>query len=205
MVVPLDTTTILAQSLSSLTQWVKRSLVVVRNGWQGAGAGVIWRPSGIIVTNNHVIAGGKAWVTTADEQEYRAKVIAQAPEIDLAILKVEVENLPVAMIADSHGVKVGQIVLAIGHPWGQPAAVTAGIISGLGSVSTPGPRGSVEVIRTDAQLAPGNSGGPLVNVSGGVIGINTMVVGSDLGVAIPSHVVNNFVNEVIGNLVEVLV
>lgn len=205
MDVPNDRTTFLTQSLSSLATRVKRSLVVVRNGRQGAGAGVIWRPEGIIVTNYHVLAGRKAWITTINEQEYPGEVIAQAPEIDLALIKVEDDNLPVAIIADSHGIKVGQIVLAIGHPWGQRAAVTAGIISGLGLAVTPGPRRSVEIIRTDAQLAPGNSGGPLVNLSAGVIGINTMVIGGDMGVAIPSHVVNSFVSEEIGNFAEVLV
>lgn len=205
MAVYLDRTMILAQSMSSLAQRIKSSLVVVHNGMRGAGAGVIWKPGGIIVTNNHVITNKRVQVNTADDKEYPAKVIAQAPEFDLAILEVEAKDLTVATIADSRGLKVGQMVLAIGHPWGQRAAVTAGIISGLGLVSTPGPNRSVDVIRTDAQLAPGNSGGPLVNLSGSVIGINTMVVGGDLGVAIPSHVVNKFVSEVIGDPEEVLV
>jgi serine protease Do len=104
----------------------------------------------------------------------------------------------VAPIADSHDLQVGQIVLAIGHPWGQLGAVSVGILSGLGEVPTRGARGSVSVIRTDVGLAPGNSGGPLMNASGGVIGINTMIVGGDLGVAIPSHFVNAFVAETLG-------
>jgi serine protease Do len=205
MDVYLDKTMILAQAMSSLAQGIKSSLVVVHNGKRGAGAGVIWKSGGIIVTNNHVVTNKKVQVNTAEDKQYPAKVIAQAPEFDLAILEVEARDLPVATIADSRGLKVGQMVLAIGHPWGQHSAVTAGIISGLGSVSTPGPNRSVDVIRTDAQLAPGNSGGPLVNLSGSVIGINTMVVGGDLGVAIPSHVVNKFVSEVIRDPVEVLV
>jgi serine protease Do len=130
-------------------------------------------------------------------------VLAQAPEIDLAILGGEIPqdydlDLPVAPIADSRGLRVGQLALAIGHPWGQIGAVSSGVISSLGPVPVQGARGSVDVIRTDVRLAPGNSGGPLMNASGGVIGINTMIVGGDLGVAIPSHVVETFVEEALG-------
>jgi serine protease Do len=104
----------------------------------------------------------------------------------------------VAPIADSRALRVGEIALAIGHPWGQLAAVAAGIVSSLGNVPVHGRRGQVDIIRTDVGLAPGNSGGPLMNASGGVIGINTMIVGGDLGVAIPSHVVDTFVVETLG-------
>jgi serine protease Do len=107
-------------------------------------------------------------------------------------------DFPAAPVADSHDLRVGQIALAIGHPWGQIGAASAGVISGLGSVPVRGKRGSVQVIRTDVRLAPGNSGGPLMNAAGGVIGINTMILGGDLGVAIPSNVVNAFVGEKLG-------
>jgi len=125
-------------------------------------------------------------------------LIAQAPEIDLALLQVAASDLAPASIADSRNLKVGQIVLAVGHPWGQPGVVTAGILSGLGSAVTRHPRRSVPILRSDVLLAPGNSGGPLVNVSGGVIGINTLIVGGDLGVAIPSHIAEQFVLQALG-------
>jgi serine protease Do len=155
------------------------------------------------VTNHHVVAHGKARITLIDGREYPTRLIAKDSEIDLAILQAETPDaydpdLMVAPIADSHDLQVGQIVLAIGHPWGQLGAVSVGILSGLGEVPTRGARGSVSVIRTDVGLAPGNSGGPLMNASGGVIGINTMIVGGDLGVAIPSHFVNAFVAETLG-------
>jgi serine protease Do len=89
---------------------------------------------------------------------------------------------------------VGQYVLAIGHPWGQRGVVTAGLISGLSKAHTRGPRGEIEIIRSDARLAPGNSGGPLVNAWGAVIGINTLIVGGDQGIALPSHTADEFVN-----------
>jgi serine protease Do len=176
----------LSTALSEVVQRVQRSLVVVHNGRMGAGAGVIWRPDGLILTNYHVIAHGRPRVNLPGGLEFPAPVIAQEPEIDLALLQVDFSgasapDLPAAPVADSHGLKVGQLVLAVGHPWGQRGYVTAGILSSLGRAEVRGRRGSIPVLRTDAGLAPGNSGGPLVNASGGVIGINTMIVGGDQG------------------------
>ncbi len=200
----LDLTSSFANSLSEITQRVQRSLVVVHNGRHGAGAGVAWRLGGYIVTNHHVIARGRHYqATLPDGSELPIRVIARQPDFDLALLQVETPALPPIPVADSRGLQVGQIVLAVGHPWGQRGAVTSGIISGLGTVKTRGKRGSVPIIRSDVLLAPGNSGGPLVNVSGGVIGINTMIIGGDLGVAIPSHIVESFVNEALGQQVGV--
>jgi serine protease Do len=146
-----------------------------------------------VVTNNHVISGRQARVGLPDGREFPARVIAQDAEVDLALLQIEMKDVPPALVADSHGLRVGQWVMALGHPWGQRNWVTAGLVSGLGSVQTRDRQRQVDIIRTDVRLAPGNSGGPLINASGGVVGINTMIVGGDLGVAVPSHVVNAFV------------
>jgi serine protease Do len=185
------------EALASLVQRVERSLVIVQDGKHGLGAGIIWRQDGLIMTNNHVIARTQiAKVILADGSEFAARVIAKDPEIDLALLKIDIRNAPAAPIADSRGLRVGQLVLAVGHPWGEPGVVTAGIISGLGTAKTTGKRGSVDIVRSDVVLAPGNSGGPLVNAFGGIIGINTMIIGGDLGLAIPSHIASSFVNQV---------
>ncbi len=193
----------LAEAINAVFQRAQRSLVIVHNGRNGAGAGVIWQLGGIVITNHHVVAHGKVHISLVGGREYPTRLIAKDPYIDLAILKAESAgeydpDLPPAPIADSRDLRVGQIALAIGHPWGQIGAVATRIISGLGEVAVRGRRGSVSVIRTDVGLAPGNSGGPLMKASGGVIGINTMIVGGDLGVAIPSHVVNAFVADVLG-------
>lgn len=210
-----------AVSLAEMVQRVQRSLVVIHNGRQGAGAGVIWQAGGYIVTNHHVVAsmGRPAWpvpwgrpaspraaslsVSLAGGVNLPAHKVAEDPEIDLALLQVEgaragADSLPTALVADSRNLRVGQMILALGHPWGQRGVVTAGIISGLGSAQTSGRRGSVPIIRSDVVLAPGNSGGPMVNAVGGVVGINTMIVGGDLGVAIPSHLVSEFVRQALG-------
>jgi serine protease Do len=186
-----------AEAFGALNARVQRSLVIVHDGHQGAGAGVVWRAGGYIVTNHHVIAHRRIGVTLADGRECPARLVADLPEMDLALLQVDGLDLPVAPIADSRGLRVGQIVLAAGHPWGQRGAVSVGIVSGLGTAQAGGRRGAIPVIRSDVGLAPGNSGGPLVNTAGGVVGINTMIVGGDLGVAIPSHVVEAFVGDIL--------
>jgi serine protease Do len=190
----------LADAFSAVVQRVWRSLVVVHNGRHGAGAGVVWKPGGFVVTNYHVIAHGRPRLSLPGGLDVSARLVAQEPEIDLALLQAEIpgvngNDLPAALVADSHGLRVGQIVLAIGHPWGQRGFVTAGILSRLGRAGVRGPRGSIPVLHTDAELAPGNSGGPLVNAAGGVIGINTMIIGGDQGLAIPSQLVDSFVAE----------
>lgn len=203
MLSTIDLSNTFAASLSSVFERARRSLVIVESGRHGAGAGVVWRPGGIIVTNYHVVSRGKSRIRLLNGDLYPARLIAERPEIDLAILQAETSDavnvdLPVAPIADSRGLRIGQIALAIGHPWGQVGAVSAGVISSLGSVPLQDGSGSIALIRSDVGLAPGNSGGPLMNASGGVIGINTMIVGGDLGVAVPSHVVEAFVADTLG-------
>ncbi|HSF82715.1 MAG TPA: trypsin-like peptidase domain-containing protein [Anaerolineales bacterium] len=200
----LDLTNWIADSQAQVIQPIQRSLVMVHNVRRGAGAGIAWRLGGYLITNYHVIAHGRDHhATLPGGQELPVRLIAQEPEIDLALLQVEAAELPPALVADSRGLQVGQLVMAVGHPWGQRGVVTSGIISGLGTIHTRGQRGSVPVIRSDVVLAPGNSGGPLVNAVGGVIGINTMIIGGDLGVAIPSHLVDAFVTEALGERMEV--
>lgn len=189
--------TVAATEISDVAARARQSLVLVHDGRRGAGAGVVWRADGLIVTNHHVVAGRPPRVTLADDREFPARLIASDPAVDLALLRVEAIGLPAAPTADARAARVGQIVLAIGNPWGQRGVVTGGIISGLGEITMPGGR-RADYIRTDAALAPGNSGGPLIDASGAVLGINAMILGGDRGVAIPSHVVAAFVAEAVG-------
>lgn len=180
--------------LAAMVQRVQRSLVVVQNERRGFGAGVIWPGQDLVLTNQHVIqAGRQVRVTDAAGRAFTAQVVAQDGEIDLALLYAAGLGGWPAQIADSRALRVGQIVFAVGHPWGERSMLTAGLISGLGQAQTRGSRGQVEIIRSDVRLAPGNSGGPLVNAAGAVVGINTMLVGGDLGLAIASHVASRFV------------
>lgn len=178
----------------------KASVVQLRQHERGIGTGVIWstRPnSSLIMTNHHVVAGEghdrqrqPVVVSLYDGREFGATVVARNPDLDLALLQIAVGGLPVAAVADSRHVRIGEWVFAIGNPWGARDVVTHGIVNGFGKVGL-GIRDNhriTEYVRSDVALAPGNSGGPLLNARGEVIGINAMIMGGDLSVAIPSHV-----------------
>jgi serine protease Do len=178
----------LAEQSGSLIGRVKDGLVAIQSSRFGAGAGVVWDVQGIILTNNHVLRRSTPQVTLADGRRFEARVLFREPEVDLAFLQIPADGLTALPIADSTRLRIGELVFAIGHPWGQHGYVTGGIISYLTTAHTSGKRGQVPVVRTDARLAPGNSGGPLVNASGELVGINTMIVGGDQGLAVASSV-----------------
>ncbi|GAB4217337.1 MAG: hypothetical protein OHK0022_59470 [Roseiflexaceae bacterium] len=181
---------LISPALTAMIARVRPSVVQVRSGKRGAGAGVIWQADGGILTNDHVIAAsrGEVQVDLPGGRSLHARVAARNPALDLALLRVDQGDLPAAPLGDSTGLRVGELVFAIGHPWGQRDVVTAGIVSGTGEVATMGGQRSAQYIRSDVRLAPGNSGGPLLNTRGEVVGINAMIFGGDLSVAIPSHV-----------------
>lgn len=146
---------------------------------QGSGSGVIVSPDGIILTNNHVIDSAQSIsVAQGDGQRFGARLIGRDPDTDIAVLRAETtERLKFARLADSKKLRPGQIAIAIGNPLGFQSTVTAGIISAVGrSLRAENGRLIDDVIQTDAALNPGNSGGPLVNSSGHVIGINTATI-----------------------------
>ncbi len=176
---------------------LRPSVVQVSSGRRGQGAGVIWQRDGMIMTNHHVIAyaGPRLEVQLQDGRRLAAHPLASNPGLDLALLEVEARDLPAAPIGDSQGLRIGELVFAIGHPWGQRDVLTAGIISGLGTVEVAGGRWQAQYLRSDVRLAPGNSGGPLLNARGEVVGINAMIFGGDLAVAIPSHVAKQWAGD----------
>ena len=152
-------------SSHAVVEEVQRSLVIVQGHRFGAGAGIIWRKDGIILTNGHVVNRRAPRVILANNAEFTARVLAKDTARDLAVLQIDAQDLPAIQMFNSDSLRVGELVFAIGHPWGQRGYVTAGIVSGLSEVEVRGTRQVVRVIRTDATLAPGNSGGPLVNAA----------------------------------------
>jgi serine protease Do len=180
------------EAFSAVGEKLRRSTVQVFDGRRGAGSGVIWRADGWIVTNAHVVRGNSARVRFADGRTLDAEVIGRAAERDLAALYVDACELPAAEIGASTAVRVGEIVLAAGSPFGVRGAVSAGVLHGIGSV----PRvGKQRWLQADLELAPGNSGGPLADANGRVIGINAMIA-MGLGLAIPSQEVEQFLRRV---------
>jgi serine protease Do len=163
-------------------------VVRVQSWGRGTGAGVIW--DDLVLTNHHVVAGGrrgaKVRVVLHDDWTFDAEVVKRSQNLDLALLRLKNApgDLPDIPVGNSGALRVGELVYAIGHPWGRLGAVTAGIVSGLGMVRGPG--GRARYIQSDVALAPGNSGGPLLNAQGEVVGINAMIFGR-LALSIPSN------------------
>jgi serine protease Do len=198
----LDTTTsgfllpdVFSAELMRLIERVKPGIVQVRNEGRGAGTGIIWHTDGTIVTNHHVVPNDESTIHVylSDNRVLEAKVVDRNPKLDLAVLKVTADKLLALPAGVSSQLRVGELVFAIGHPWGQRWVVTAGVVSGVGTLSVSEDAKRPQHIKSDVRIEPGYSGGPLLDAEGKVVGINAMIFGGDLAVSIPSDVVSNWI------------
>lgn len=203
--------------LADVVSEAKRSVVQVRlngrGGLRGAGAGTIWHEDGLIMTNAHVIAGrgdpygwggrgtpvgrDRLEVALNDGRVLRAQVIARDDSRDLAALSISAHDLPVVRLGSARRLHAGQWVFALGHPWGVQNAVTGGVVirvgRGLPEMATQG-----EYVVADLHLRPGNSGGPLVDAEGRLVGVNTLMTGLSVGVAVTVDSVKEFLKGSLG-------
>jgi serine protease Do len=177
----------LADDLAEVAAHLRRLTVRIADGGRGVGAGVIWRREGVIVTNAHVVAADRPVITLDDGRRLHASRWRRDRGRDLAAFTVREHELPAAVIGDSGGLRVGELVLAVGNPLGLRGALVAGIVHALGGSGEPGRRW----IYADLRLAPGHSGGPLADARGRVVGLASMIVGG-LALAIPSAEIERF-------------
>lgn len=171
-----------------IAEQLRRSTVLIHSGGRGSGSGVIWSGDGQIVTNAHVIRGSRIDVQLWDGREFQGTVRSRDPRRDLTQLRIDAEHLPAAASADSSKLRAGELAIAVGNPMGFVGALATGVIHAVGPLRGLGRQSWVQA---DVRLAPGNSGGPLADAQGHVVGINTMVAGG-LELAIPSNSVRDF-------------
>ncbi|HLI82325.1 MAG TPA: trypsin-like peptidase domain-containing protein [Bryobacteraceae bacterium] len=173
-----------------IAERLRRSTVQIANGGRGAGgaSGVVWRADGLILTNAHVARSIRPQVELWDGRRLEARVTAHDARRDLAALRIEANDLAAAAAGDSNRLRPGELAIAVGNPLGFAGAVSTGVIHSIGPL--PG-MGRQNWVRATARLAPGNSGGPLANARGEVIGINTAIV-NGLGAAVPAWDIGEF-------------
>lgn len=185
-----DTTGAVERALAETAARVTAGVVEVRTGGHGAGAGTIWRRDGVIVSNHHVAMRDQAEVALPDGRRFPAAVTARDERNDLAVLRIPAVDLPALPLGDARGLRAGELVLAVGHPFGVRHALTIGVVSATPRPAAPGRER--ELIVADVRLWPGNSGGPLTDARGRVVGVNAMVAGG-LALAVPSHLAERLV------------
>ena len=181
----------LPQGFGEVAEKLRRSTVQVLSGSrraQGSGSGVIWTSDGTVITNAHVAMGDAARVELWDGRSVQASIAARDSRADLAVLKLGVPGLPAVQWRGSTSLRPGELVVAVGNPLGFVGALTTGVVHAAGAVRGLGRRSWIQAA---IRLAPGNSGGPLADAEGRVVGINTMIVPGGVALAIPSdHVVD---------------
>ena len=173
--------------IAALAEHLRRVTVEVTDGGDLLGSGVLW-PAGRVVTNAHVVRRPEVSLRLVDGRSVRARLLARDTDVDLALLDIPTADLPAATLAEPETVRVGSFVAAVGHPLGVRGALSTGIVCAIGPIDRKG----LAWIQADLRLAPGNSGGPLADAGGRIVGVNSRAAGP-LALAVPMSVVARFV------------
>jgi serine protease Do len=179
---------------------IRESLVEVRSvDGDGAGAGTVWHSEGLVLTNSHVVQHRRVEVVLNDGTRHRARIVAEDAQLDIAALSIDAVGLTPAPLGESRDLKPGQLVFAAGHPWGVERAVATGVVIAVSEHRPAFNPTRREMIAIGLDLRPGNSGGPLADAQGRLVGINTMLTGPSVGLAVPVHVVKRFLKYALGS------
>jgi serine protease Do len=179
------------ETLAAVAETLRRSTVRITGfSRDSSGSGVIWRPDGLIVTNAHVVRSPRQYVKLWDGRQIEGLVTARDDRRDLAVVVISAGVLPGVTIRDARTLRTGEVVIAVGNPMGEPGAVSVGIVHHP-------PHNGQSLIAADVKLAPGNSGGPLADAEGRIVGINTLVA-FGVGCAITSNAVAEFLGRSVG-------
>lgn len=194
----------LNDDLARLNDLALASLVQIHNGRRGAGAGSIWHADGLIVTNAHVVltrqgqVADSLSVTLQDGREFPARLLAHDTLYDLAALRVQATGLPTVALSDSRRLRAGDLVLALGYPFGVKGGATSGVVIGTGAHLPELGDARREWIAAGLHLRPGHSGGPMLDSEGRLVGINTLMTGPEVGAAVPVHIAVDFLKRALG-------
>ena len=192
--------------LAEVVSNARQSLVHIHSDGRrgGHGAGTLWHADGLVVTNAHVVHSRRMKVTLPDGETYPARLLATDKGRDLAALAIESDDddleleFPVVEPGDSRSLQAGDWVIALGHPWGVAGAAAAGVVIGVGR-SPEMARELGDFVQVSLQLRPGHSGGPLLAADGRLVGINVMMAGPEVGLAVPVHAVKKFLQQALGS------
>jgi len=184
----------MSQEIAEVVAQVRPSIVQISGKRGSVGAGTVWHADGLIITNAHVVHDKQPRVVLADGRAFEGRILALDRENDIAALSIDAHDLPTVRIGDSQQVRAGHWVIGLGHPYGVQDTATAGVVIGQG-VDLPEVSTGREWIALSLRLRPGHSGGPLVNVAGEMIGINTMISGPEVGFTVPTHTVKAFLKQ----------
>lgn len=188
-----------SDELATMVAQVTKSVARVEARQRVAGSGIVWTSEGAILTADHVVERDENIRVALDGTVYDAELAGRDPTTDLAVLKIKGANLVPARIADAKSLRQGNLVFAVGRPWGEEAIVSAGIVSALGRFGRGSGWGNFKegLIHSDVTLYPGFSGGPLADASGRVVGMNSSVLGRDLSLAVPSETLARIVEQLL--------
>jgi serine protease Do len=190
------------EAAGQVVETVQRSIVQIRGSQGGIGAGTIWHQDGLILTSAHVITAqpeGSLQVLLSDGTTVTPQVIALDRDQDIAALHIDTNGLPAIQIGRSRDVQPGQWLMALGHPWGVPDALTAGIVIGTGRELPQ--MGGRDWLALDMSMRPGHSGGPVFTPQGEMVGINTLITGPQVSFAVPVDAATLFLKESLGSRV----